>query len=104
MVVQSDGKIVVAGTSNNNFALVRYNPDGSLDPSFNTTGEVTTEGGLYGSLTPEHTEGDPSWRRISKGSPGGPPSGPTLRSIPGRTGNRYPLASEFALARRDGSD
>ena len=38
VVVQSDGKIVVAGSSatggNSDFALIRYNSDGSLDPSF----------------------------------------------------------------------
>jgi uncharacterized delta-60 repeat protein len=47
VAVQSDGKIVVAGSSGTNpgnldFALVRYNTDGSLDPSFGTGGKVTT--------------------------------------------------------------
>jgi uncharacterized delta-60 repeat protein len=41
-----DGKILVAGVSsngsNNDFAIVRYNTDGSLDTSFNGTGKVTT--------------------------------------------------------------
>lgn len=37
--IQPDGKIVVAGISNapagdSNFALIRYNPDGSVDPTF----------------------------------------------------------------------
>jgi uncharacterized delta-60 repeat protein len=40
--LQSDGKIVVAGLSNiagnNDFLVVRYNPDGTLDTSFNGTG------------------------------------------------------------------
>jgi len=45
--IQSDGKIVVAGSSNNNgfntdFALARYNADGSLDTTFGTGGKVTT--------------------------------------------------------------
>lgn len=44
--MQSDGKIVVAGHSSTDrkyeFALVRYNPDGTLDTSFNGTGKVTT--------------------------------------------------------------
>ncbi|MEH2074483.1 MAG: putative Ig domain-containing protein [Nostoc sp.] len=43
--VQADGKILVAGSSTNNFALVRYNSNGSLDTSFNTTGKVTTDFG-----------------------------------------------------------
>ncbi len=47
VVFQSDGKIVAAGFYTNfnsykNFALVRYNPDGSLDYSFGTNGIVTT--------------------------------------------------------------
>jgi uncharacterized delta-60 repeat protein len=40
VVVQPDGKVVVAGstTVNNDVVLVRYNPDGALDPTFNGTG------------------------------------------------------------------
>ncbi|HEX9676996.1 MAG TPA: hypothetical protein VGA07_13560, partial [Anaerolineales bacterium] len=49
MVLQSDGKIVVAGISNNgsndDFAAVRYNADGSLDTSFDGDGKVTTDVG-----------------------------------------------------------
>ncbi len=40
VTVQNDGKILLAGTSDNNFALVRYNTDGSLDNSFNANGRV----------------------------------------------------------------
>jgi uncharacterized delta-60 repeat protein len=46
--IQSDGKIVVAGSSydntnsQNDFALVRYNTDGSLDTTFGNSGIVTT--------------------------------------------------------------
>ncbi|MEH2210726.1 putative Ig domain-containing protein [Nostoc sp.] len=43
IVVQDDGKIVVAGVSNSNFAVVRYNSNGSLDSTFGTTGKVTTD-------------------------------------------------------------
>ncbi len=45
--LQSDGKIVAAGysyngnTTFNDFALVRYNSNGSVDTSFHTTGKVT---------------------------------------------------------------
>jgi uncharacterized delta-60 repeat protein len=50
VVLQSDGKIVVAGWSyngsNNDFAVVRYNIDGSLDTTFDTDGKVTTAVGL----------------------------------------------------------
>jgi uncharacterized delta-60 repeat protein len=46
VVLQSDGKIVVVGHLNNgtdnDFVMVRYNTDGSLDSSFGTAGKVTT--------------------------------------------------------------
>ena len=46
VAAQSDGKIVVAGYSNNgtndDFAVARYNTDGSLDTGFGTDGKVTT--------------------------------------------------------------
>src|SRR5262249_11238790 len=47
----NDGKVVAAGetdvmngngTATNAFAVVRYNPDGTLDSSFNRTGQVIT--------------------------------------------------------------
>lgn len=52
VAIQSDGKIVVGGWSfssgTNDFALVRYNTDGSLDLTFDTDGKVTTPIGLFG--------------------------------------------------------
>ena len=49
--IQSDGKIVAAGYAYNgslnlDFALVRYNPDGSLDSSFGSGGKVITTFGV----------------------------------------------------------
>lgn len=47
LIIQTDGKIVVAGRSSNgindDFALVRYNSNGSLDNTFGISGKVTTE-------------------------------------------------------------
>jgi len=47
VVVQNDGKIVVLGYSqngsNNDFAVVRYNTDGSLDTTFDSDGKQTTD-------------------------------------------------------------
>ena len=50
VAIQSDGKIVVAGTARSSalfgaadFAVVRYNADGSLDSSFDTDGKVITD-------------------------------------------------------------
>ncbi|WP_432752536.1 calcium-binding protein [Streptomyces sp. JL2001] len=43
MAVQTDGRIVVAGAANSDFALARYNTDGSLDTGFSGDGRVTTD-------------------------------------------------------------
>lgn len=54
LALQSDGKIIAAGTdfvdfrpnedsSNTDFALARYNPDGTLDTTFGNGGLVTTD-------------------------------------------------------------
>jgi uncharacterized delta-60 repeat protein len=54
-IIQSDGKIVAAGSSDDasgegsDFALARYNPDGTLDPTFNRTGTVLTDFSKSGS-------------------------------------------------------
>ncbi|WP_051385046.1 T9SS type A sorting domain-containing protein [Flavobacterium enshiense] len=51
VAIQSDGKIVVAGSSGNgsswDFALVRYNSNGGLDNTFDYDGKVTTDLGSY---------------------------------------------------------
>jgi uncharacterized delta-60 repeat protein len=50
LVIQADGRIVVAGGAawngtNGNFALARYNADGTLDTSFGGDGKVTSDFG-----------------------------------------------------------
>ena len=51
LVLQPDGKIVLAGIAQagpkTDFALARYNADGSLDSSFGTAGTVTTPIGSH---------------------------------------------------------
>ncbi|MEW6027280.1 MAG: delta-60 repeat domain-containing protein [Planctomycetota bacterium] len=50
---QSDGKIVLAGYAGGlyyNFALARYNTDGSLDTTFDTDGVVTATTATYGGI------------------------------------------------------
>src|SRR5439155_10075231 len=43
VALQSDGKIVVAGNSaGNKYVLARYDARGVLDPSFGSSGKVTT--------------------------------------------------------------
>jgi uncharacterized delta-60 repeat protein len=51
VAIQPDGKVVAAGSSSpdvftQHFALVRYNPDGSLDTSFGGDGLVVTDVGF----------------------------------------------------------
>jgi uncharacterized delta-60 repeat protein len=47
VAIQADGKIVVAGSAGGaggpDFAVARYNTDGSLDPTFDGDGKVTTD-------------------------------------------------------------
>jgi uncharacterized delta-60 repeat protein len=45
VALQPDGKIVAVGGTGVDFALARYNPDGSLDPSFSGDGKQTTDFG-----------------------------------------------------------
>ena len=50
IAIQADGKIVLVGTSNiinvgRVFAVTRYNPDGTLDLAFGTSGKVLTDFG-----------------------------------------------------------
>lgn len=51
VAIQSDDKIVVGGYSSSNsdedLAIARYNPDGSLDLTFNQDGKLTTDLGSF---------------------------------------------------------
>jgi uncharacterized delta-60 repeat protein len=49
VVTQPDGKIVVAGTVDHQFAVVRYNDDGSLDEGFGLDGMTVTPIGDHAS-------------------------------------------------------
>jgi uncharacterized delta-60 repeat protein len=52
MAIQSDGKIVVAGSTStgeyetSDFAVARYNIDGTLDKAFSEDGKLTTDLGV----------------------------------------------------------
>jgi uncharacterized delta-60 repeat protein len=45
IALQSDGKLVVAGSANADFAVARFNTNGSIDNTFNTNGFTTTDMG-----------------------------------------------------------
>ncbi|MEO5889403.1 MAG: hypothetical protein ABIQ31_04080 [Ferruginibacter sp.] len=47
VVIQGDGKIVVAGSINERFGVVRYNANGSVDSTFNSNGQQVTDFGTY---------------------------------------------------------
>jgi uncharacterized delta-60 repeat protein len=47
LAIGNSDKIVLAGTAYGDFALARYNADGSLDTTFGTDGKVTTEFGEW---------------------------------------------------------
>jgi hypothetical protein len=56
--------VVAAGWSGGDFALARYNPDGTLDPSFGGTGKVRTDfgrGATSGGPWPCSRTGGPWW-------------------------------------------
>ncbi len=61
ITMQADGKILLGGTTNGDFALARYNSDGSLDLSFDGDGIVTTNlggnGYGYGNSVTVQTDG-----------------------------------------------
>ena len=80
VALQADGKIVVVGREGgNDFALARYNPNGSLDTSFSGDGKQTTD---FGGLRRRERR----WR-----------SRPTARSS--RPAPRGGIDGDFALAR-----
>ena len=93
VAVQADGKIVVAGLLPNgtgdvsDFALARYNADGSLDTTFDGDGKVTTDFG--GGHDDGHRRGAPGRRQDRRGR---------AAAVGG-------VANDFALARynADGS-
>ena len=45
LAVQADGRIVAAGNSGDRMALARYMPDGGLDPSFSSDGQLSSDAG-----------------------------------------------------------
>jgi uncharacterized delta-60 repeat protein len=65
-----DGKLVAAGNRGDDFATVRYNADGSLDPTFGSGGEVVTVFGGWGGARAVAVQ--PDGRAVVAGIAGGP--------------------------------
>lgn len=75
LALQPDGKIVLAGYSNNDFAVARLMPDGKLDPDFD--GDTGTGNGVVhtvvtlGNDMPDAVQVDKQGRIVVAGSAGG---------------------------------
>jgi uncharacterized delta-60 repeat protein len=76
VALQSDGKIVAVGVANgigfSDFALARYNPDGSLDMSFSGDGRQTTDFGDGAAALGVALQGDGKIVAVGFEGPGGP--------------------------------
>ena len=80
MALQADGKIVAVGGAGGDFALARYNPNGSLDTSFSGDGKQRTDfGGGFDVATGVALQAD--GKIVAVGGAGG-----------GATGNDFALA------------
>jgi uncharacterized delta-60 repeat protein len=58
VALQADGKIVAVGVGSRDFALARYNPNGSLDASFSGDGRQTTDFGGFDQANAVALQGD----------------------------------------------
>lgn len=57
LYLQPDGKIVIAGTLNRDFGMVRVNSDGSLDKSFGEGGQVRTDFAAFEEISTDYFYG-----------------------------------------------
>jgi uncharacterized delta-60 repeat protein len=71
MAVQDDGKLVVVGSAGSDFALARYNPDGSLDTTFSGDGRQTTELGARDGASGVAIQDDGKIVAVGRGGFGG---------------------------------
>jgi hypothetical protein len=77
IAIQPDGKVLVAGSSDapnggSNFALVRYNPDGSMDNTFEDNsifpGTVLTDFGYWERRRGQRRRDPAQWSDRSRGN------------------------------------
>jgi uncharacterized delta-60 repeat protein len=108
VAIQADGKIVAAGSSccssgHSDFALARYNADGSLDANFDFDGWVLTDFG--GSAAGQGVAIDSDGKIVAAGSSGSSSSGPFDFAL-GRytsTGTTLPTVSINDVAAFEGN-
>ena len=105
VALQGDGKIVAVGeaepgTSGDDFALARYNPDGSLDTSFSGDGKLTTDFGFGADDEANGVAIQGDGKIVAAGSPA---AGPRARLRPRPLQPRR-LARHRLLGRRQTED
>lgn len=66
VTIQADDKIVVGGDASGQMALARYNPNGTLDPTFGGDGRVTV--GAVGTCLGNAITGQPDGKLVLAGS------------------------------------
>src|SRR5438552_15025791 len=74
VALDSAGRIIAVGRANNDFAVVRYESDGSLDPAFGDGGVVLTHFGSLGFDGARAVEIDRSNRVVVAGDGFGSPT------------------------------
>jgi uncharacterized delta-60 repeat protein len=67
VAIDSQGRIVVAGETGTDFAVLRYLPNGTPDPDFGTAGITTTPFGATSQATPLSVVIDPAGRIVLGG-------------------------------------
>ena len=98
LAIQPDGKLVVAGEADDDFALARYTADGRLDPSFGGGGTVVTNFGVrqdcrdcgYPSTDKAHAVAVQADGKIVAAG---------ASDLSGRSGDKNCCFDDFALAR-----
>ena len=84
VALQGDGKIVAVGSAGGccagDFALARYNPNGSLDPSFSGDGRQTTDFGGFDGANGVALQGDGKIVAVGGTGTGVPGPAPTTAS------------------------
>ncbi|MGW2205231.1 calcium-binding protein [Streptomyces sp. NPDC001774] len=98
-LVQSDGRILVAGrggATGGDFGLIRYNPDGALDPGFGTGGRVTTsfDGADIANAVALQSDG-----KIVAAGTGGPDSDFAVARYEGGGGAPTPPAADVSVTK-----
>jgi uncharacterized delta-60 repeat protein len=95
VAIQSDGKIIVVGLDDGDFAVIRYTTRGKLDTTFGDGGEVLTN---FGHRGPAPDESDDTALTVAL-QPDGKIVVAGKTDVRGASAERYCCIRDFALAR-----